>query len=77
MGIENIVKTLTAMILDMDYADYLENAKEELTQCVAELEFLEKNNMRFVISVLRTLAENNAEALEWYENMIGKSLIEK
>lgn len=75
MNARDIVKTLIALSLDMDYADYLEFAEETVNKCASDLLFLKENGREDLIIALETLASNNQEYLEWYSKRIEQAEI--
>lgn len=70
MSKEDVLKVLISMMLDMDYADYLEFADEELNRCLADVAFLEENGRTNLLLLLQILAENHADLLQWYQEYI-------
>lgn len=67
---EDVLKILISMMLDMDYADYLEFAEEDLNRCLSDLKFLEDNGRQDLLLLLRSLADNHMELLKWYHEHI-------
>lgn len=70
MSKEDVLKILISLMLDMDYADYLEFAEEDLNRCLDDVKFLEKNGRQDLLLLLRSLAENHIELLNWYHEHI-------
>lgn len=70
MSKEDILKILISLMLDMDYADYLEFAEEDLNRCFDDVKFLEENGRQDLLLLLRSLAENHMELLKWYHEHI-------
>lgn len=70
MSKEDILKILISLMLDMDYADYLEFAEEDLNRCFDDVKFLEGNGRQDLLLLLRSLAENHMELLTWYHEHI-------
>lgn len=67
MELSRIARILYNMSLDMDYADYLEFAEEEIKQMEKELEILVENNCRCVLQAMENIAIDNEDMEFWKE----------
>jgi len=68
MDTQKIAKILFYMSLDMDYADALESANEEIDCIARDLEFLKQNGRDVILQALEMIALENESILEKYKN---------
>lgn len=68
MDTQKIAKILFYMSLDMDYADALESANEEIDCIARDLEFLKQNGRDVILQALEIIALENESILEKYKN---------
>ena len=68
MDTQKIAKILFYMSLDMDYADALESANEEIDCITRDLEFLKQNGRDVILQALEMIALENESILEKYKN---------
>ena len=68
MNTQKIAKILFYMSLDMDYADALESANEEIDCIARDLEFLKQNGRDVILQALEMIALENESILEKYKN---------
>ena len=62
------LQILFYMSLDMDYADALESANEEIDCIARDLEFLKQNGRDVILQALEMIALENESILEKYKN---------
>ena len=68
MEINRIARILYNMSLDMDYADYLDYAEEEIKIMTEELQVLIENNCASVIQALEIICGKNEDLKYWKES---------
>lgn len=61
MKAEEIAIILYEMSLDMDYADYSDQAENEINNLVVEIEALKDGNFNYLLSALEIIAEQNRQ----------------
>lgn len=69
MELIRIARILYNMSLDMDYADYIEYAEEEINCIHAELLLLKDNNCDSLLQALEIIAMQNESMEFWMENL--------
>lgn len=67
METEKMARILYNMSLDMDYADYIEYAEEEINCIKKELLILKENNCDSLLQALEIITMNN-ENMEFWKN---------
>jgi len=68
MESHKIAKILFYMSLDMDYADALESANEEIDCIARDLEFLKLNGRDVILQALEMIAMENESISEKWNN---------
>ena len=68
MSTKEIANILYNMSLDMDYADYIEHAAEEIECMTEEIETI-KASSPCLIQALEIIASNNADMLDHFQNL--------
>lgn len=68
MDTHKIAKILFYMSLDMDYADALESANEEVDCMARDLEFLQQNGRDVILQALEMIALENESIPEKWNN---------
>jgi hypothetical protein len=63
---QRIARILYNMSLDMDYADYIEYAEEEISCIAMELQVLQDNNCDSLLQALEIIAMQN-EGMEFWK----------
>lgn len=69
MGLERIARILYNMSLDMDYADSLEYAEEEIECITKELQVLSENKCDSLMQVLEVIAGKNEDMEHWKDEI--------
>ena len=72
METEKIARILYNMSLDMDYADYIEYAEEEIDCIRKGLLILKENNCDCLLQALEIISSKNEKMEFWYNDMLGR-----
>lgn len=74
MELTKIARILFNMSLNMDYADFLEDAEQEIAQITNELQLLKDNGCDSTLQALENIAMDNEKMEFWKEMQIAKRL---
>ncbi len=69
MELNRIARILYNMSLDMDYADSLEFAEEEIECITKELQVLSENRCDSLMQILEVIAGENEDMEHWKERI--------
>ena len=69
MKLNRIARILYNMSLDMDYADSLEFAEEEIECITKELQVLSENRCDSLMQILEVIAGENEDMEHWKERI--------
>ena len=72
MELNRIARILYNMSLDMDYADSLEFAEEEIECITKELQVLSENRCDSLMQILEVIAGENEDMEHWKERIEEK-----
>ena len=74
MPTERIARILYNMALDMDYADGIEEAEDEIKYITAELQTMRTEKLDSLFNVLENIALKNENMEFWKEGVCGEKI---
>lgn len=75
LSLRRIARILYNMSLDMDYADYIEHAEDEILCVEKELKQLQENGCDSLLQALENIAMQNESMEFWKENQENEQTI--